>query len=64
MQFRMRSPRCVVLDVEGVLYKTTVTTLSAVKGSRMANLLAGGDWKRQLDQVLTTYFHFCREISI
>ncbi|GMS88446.1 hypothetical protein PENTCL1PPCAC_10621, partial [Pristionchus entomophagus] len=40
----------VVLDVEGVLFKTQLATLTSIRSGTLAQLVAGGEWKKQLDQ--------------
>ncbi|GMR41581.1 hypothetical protein PMAYCL1PPCAC_11776, partial [Pristionchus mayeri] len=40
----------VVLDVEGVLFKTQLATLNSVRSGTLAQLVAGGEWRKQLDQ--------------
>uniref|UniRef100_A0A0K0DE43 BTB domain-containing protein n=1 Tax=Angiostrongylus cantonensis TaxID=6313 RepID=A0A0K0DE43_ANGCA len=37
------------LDVEGVLFKTSMSTLTSVKGSYFEQLLQNNDWKKKLD---------------
>lgn len=41
----------VVLDVEGVLFKTQLATLTSIRSGTLAQLVAGGEWRKQLDQV-------------
>ena len=46
----------VVLDVEGILFKTRISTLTSVRGCFFDNIFSR-DWRSQLDKVEATNVH-------
>uniref|UniRef100_A0A1I7W9N8 BTB_2 domain-containing protein n=1 Tax=Heterorhabditis bacteriophora TaxID=37862 RepID=A0A1I7W9N8_HETBA len=59
--YHMNSPT-VILDVEGVFFKTRISTLTSIKGSYFDKLFEK-DWKKALDRVSMFLIYFIVPLS-